>query len=243
MNETNEKDYYFPVLVNQIVLFILLTILVYFFGSQGDFRENYMKLLDSNLDSVEINGAVETFRKHLYTGEIFTFLNIKDDYNNDSDVTEYSGTGGADIEYRKATDNTSFAPVFSTSEILPPIEKGRYTSYFGYRINPITGEYGFHSGIDIAAPSGTRIRAAFNGKVIKCGYDSQAGNYIYLSHDDGFVTFYCHCSELLAEKGINVRQGETIALVGSTGYSTGPHLHFEVRKDNIRYNPLWLLEK
>lgn len=243
MNETNEKDYYFPVLVSQIVIFILLTILVYFFGSQGDFRENYLKLLDSNLDSVEISDAVETFRKHLYTGEIFTFLNIKDDYNNDSDVTEYSGTGGADIEYRKATDNTSFAPVFSTSEILSPIEKGRYTSYFGYRINPITGEYGFHSGIDIAAPSGTRIRAAFNGEVIKCGYDAQAGNYIYLSHDDGFVTFYCHCSELLAEKGINVRQGETIALVGSTGYSTGPHLHFEVRKDNIRYNPLWLLEK
>ncbi len=245
MNDTSEKDYYFPVLVSQIVIFILLTVLIYFFGTQGDFRENYLYLLNRNLDSVEISNAVETFRKHLYTGEIFTFLNIKDDFQSDSEATtsEYNGVGGADIEYRKAAENTSFAPVFSTSEIVSPIENGRYTSYFGYRINPITGDYGFHSGLDIAAPKGTRIRAAFNGKVIKSGFDAQAGNYMYLSHDDGFVTFYCHCSELLAEQDAVVRQGETIALVGSTGSSTGPHLHFEVRKDNIRYNPLWLLDK
>ena len=132
---------------------------------------------------------------------------------------------------------------FSTAKILPPIENGRYTSYFGYRISPITGEYGFHTGLDIAAPEKTKIRAAFGGTVLKSGFDEKAGNYLYLSHDDGLVTFYCHCSDILAEIGTVVRQGETIALVGSTGYSTGPHLHFEVRKDNIRYNPLWLLEK
>ncbi len=245
MKESNEKDYYFPVLVSQIVIFLLLTLLVYLFGSQGDFRENYMMLLNSNLDSVEINNAVETFRKHLYTGEIFTALNIKDDFPVSAEVTttELNGTGGEDIEYRKAAENTSFSPIFTTAEILPPIENGRYTSYFGYRISPITGEYGFHGGLDIAAAEGTKIRAAFSGEVIKAGYDSQAGNYLYLSHSDGFVTFYCHCSELLVAKGTVVKQGEAVALVGSTGYSTGPHLHFEVRKNNIRYNPLWLLKK
>ena len=75
------------------------------------------------------------------------------------------------------------------------------------------------------------------------GEDSRAGKYIFLTHDDGYVTFYCHCSEILAEVGAVIRQGETIALVGSTGWSTGPHLHFEVRKNNIRYNPLYILER
>lgn len=245
MKKTNEKDYYFPVLVSQIVIFVLLTALVYLFGSSGDFKKNYLNMLESNFDSVEINNAIETFRKHLYTGEIFTVLNIRDDFpvNAAETTDEYNGMGGEDLEYKKAAENASFAPIFSTAEILSPIEKGKYTSYFGYRINPITGEYGFHSGLDIAAAEGTKIRAAFNGRVIRSGYDSQAGNYIYLSHDDGFVTFYCHCSELLAENDTVVRQGETIAIVGSTGYSTGPHLHFEVRKNGVRYNPLWLLDK
>ena len=244
MNEAKEKDYYFPVLVSQIIIFILITILVYLFGVNGDFKDNYLNLLNRNIDSVEISNAVETFRRHLYTGEIFTVLNIKDNYAETTAAdNENSGSGGEDLGYLKAKENTTFAPVFSTSKIVSPIENGRYTSYFGYRISPITGEYGFHSGIDIAAAEGTKIRAAFSGKVIKSGTDSVAGNYIYLSHDDGFVTFYCHCSELLAEKDTVIRQGETIALVGSTGYSTGPHLHFEIRKDNIRYNPLWLLEK
>lgn len=245
MKEAKEKDYYFPVLVSQTVIFILITVIICLFGTQGDFKESYMRLISRNLDSVEITDAIETFRKHLYTGEIFTVLNIKDDFpvSGTETAAEYSGTGGQDIEYRKAAENTSFSPIFSTAEIMPPVENGRYTSYFGYRISPITGEFGFHSGLDIAAAEGTKIRAAFNGRVIKSGYDSQAGNYIYLSHDDGFVTFYCHCSELLVENGTVIRQGETIALVGSTGYSTGPHLHFEVRKNNIRYNPLWLLDK
>ncbi len=245
MNDIKERDYYLPVLVSQTLLFILLTVLVYLFGKDGDFRINYLELLNDNLDSTEITNAVETFRKHLYTGEIFTVLNIKDDFPVSAEITfsDYVGTGGDDIEYRKATENTSFAPVFSTVKILSPIENGRYTSYFGYRISPITGEYGFHSGLDIAAPEGTKIRAAFSGKVLKTGFDTKAGNYLYLSHDDGLVTFYCHCSDVLVESGTVVRQGETVALVGSTGYSTGPHLHFEVRKDNVRYNPLWLLDK
>ncbi len=245
MNESKEKDYYFPVLVSQIVIFTLLTVIIYLFGSDGDFRADYLQLLNENLDSAEITDAVETFRRHLYTGEIFTALNIKDDYpvNADASATDYSGTGGDDIEYRSAAENTSFSPVFSTAKILPPVENGRYTSYFGYRVSPITGEYGFHSGLDIAAPEGTKIRAAFSGRVLKSGFDSKAGNYLYLSHNDGLVTFYCHCSEITVEAGTVVRRGETVALVGSTGYSTGPHLHFEVRKDNIRYNPLWLLGK
>ncbi|MBQ3136082.1 MAG: M23 family metallopeptidase [Clostridia bacterium] len=245
MSDRKEKDYYFPVLLCQIIIFTVLTVIIYFFGTQGDFKEKYLDLIDYNLDSVKISNAVETFRKNLYAGEIFTVLNIKDDYpvNGDKITNENEGTGGRDIELNKAADNASFSPVFATTKILNPVKNGRYTSYFGYRTNPISGNYAFHGGLDIAAPEGSIIRAAFNGKVIKSGFDSQAGNYIYLSHDNGFVTFYCHCSKLIAEKDAVVRQGETIALVGTTGYSTGPHLHFEVRRNNIRYDPLWLLER
>lgn len=244
MKDETNKDYYFPVLVGQIVIFLMISVMICLFGNDGDFSSDYFRLINSNINSVEISTAIETFRRHLYTGEIFTVLNITDDFTDTTESDEENnGVGGKDIEYNKAAKNTSFAPVFTTMKAVSPIEKGRYTSYFGYRINPISVKWGFHSGLDIAASHGTKIRAAFSGKVIKSGFDTQAGNYIYVEHNEGFTTFYCHCSELLVDKGTVVRQGETIALVGSTGYSTGPHLHFEVRKNNIRYNPLQLLEE
>ena len=159
-----------------------------------------------------------------------------------TEESTYYGVGGEDIPVYKATENASFAPFVMTDKLLSPIECGRYTSYFGYRTNPITGEWSFHTGLDIAAEKGTPIRAALKGRVTKIGEDSRAGKYVFITHSDGFVTFYCHCSEILVEENMNINRGETIARVGSTGWSTGPHLHFEIRRDGIRLNPLWALE-
>lgn len=150
--------------------------------------------------------------------------------------------GGEDLELFEAAERTSFAPYVTTHKLLNPIENGRYTSYFGYRTNPITGKWSFHTGLDIAAPEGTKIRCALNGTVTKVGEDERAGKYIIVTHSEGFQTFYCHCSKILAEEGMNLLEGETLALVGTTGWSTGPHLHFEVRRDDVRLNPLWALE-
>ena len=75
----------------------------------------------------------------------------------------------------------------------------------------------------------------------KVGRDSRSGNYVILSHGGGMETFYCHCSKILAAEGETVRAGDGIALVGSTGWSTGPHLHFEIRKDGERMDPLPIL--
>lgn len=161
---------------------------------------------------------------------------------NEDTTSNLFGTGGDDLEIYEAASNTSFAKIKTTTPALKPIENGRYTSYFGYRINPITGKFSFHTGLDIAAAKGTKIRAAYSGVVAKTGEDERAGKYVLLQHDDGFATFYCHCSEILVDLNTVIRQGETIALVGTTGYSTGPHLHFEIRKDNIRYNPIYILE-
>ena len=94
-----------------------------------------------------------------------------------------------------------------------------------------------HTGIDIAAPKGTSIAAAAGGKVTFSGYSGGYGNMLIITHSNGVQTYYGHCSKLYVSAGTTVSQGQKIAAVGSTGNSTGPHLHFEVRKNGVTYNP------
>jgi len=101
----------------------------------------------------------------------------------------------------------------------------------------------FHSGIDIPAPHGTGVDAAAAGVVTEAGYDTARGNYLILDHGDGLTTLYAHCSEVLVESGVRVAAGESVALVGATGMATGPHLHFEVRRDGAAQNPVAYLER
>lgn len=112
------------------------------------------------------------------------------------------------------------------------------TSEFGNRIDPITGKRAGHTGMDLAVPTGTPIRAALPGTVIVSTYNRGGyGYYIMIDHGDGLSTLYGHCSRLLASVGRTVEAGDVIALSGSTGRSTGPHLHFEVRVNGARTNP------
>lgn len=128
------------------------------------------------------------------------------------------------------------------NKIVFPVENGTYTSYFGDRTDPIVGGEDFHTGVDIAADEGSPIKAVAGGRVTLTGEDDRSGKYIFIEHKSGTETFYCHCSDILAKEGESIKQGETIALVGSTGYSTGPHLHFELRVNGERTDPLPLLE-
>lgn len=112
------------------------------------------------------------------------------------------------------------------------------TSEFGNRIDPITGERRGHTGMDLAVPTGTPIRAALPGTVTVSTYNRGGyGYYIMIDHGNGLSTLYGHCSQLLASVGRTVKAGDVIALSGSTGRSTGPHLHFEVRVNGQRTNP------
>lgn len=149
-------------------------------------------------------------------------------------------SGGEDIALYEATDNVCFAPIETTVAICLPVE-GEYTSRFGYRTHPITGKFGIHNGLDIAAPEGTKISAAFNGVVEEVGYNKVRGNYILVAHGGETKTLYMHCSEVIAPEGAVVRQGEIIALVGNTGWSTGAHLHFSIIIGGKYCNPEWLL--
>lgn len=111
------------------------------------------------------------------------------------------------------------------------------TSYFGRRFHPVLKIYRSHNGIDVAAPSGANIIAAASGEVITSEYSSSYGNYVVINHGSGVTTLYAHMSVRKVSRGAKVSQGQTIGLVGSTGISTGPHLHFEVSVNGTRQDP------
>lgn len=112
------------------------------------------------------------------------------------------------------------------------------TSKYAMRVHPITGQYKLHTGIDIGAPMGANFVAANNGIVTKAGMNAAYGNMVIIDHGGGVSTLYAHGSEILVEVGQSVERGEPILKVGSTGYSTGPHAHFEVRINGVTTDPL-----
>lgn len=125
-------------------------------------------------------------------------------------------------------------------EITVPVH-GRISSEYGYRTNPISGAYALHTGVDIAADEGTAIVAAYNGVVRDTGTGVKRGKYVLMEHYDGSETLYCHCSEILVGEDEVVMAGEPLALVGETGWATGPHLHFEIHRNGSTVDPLTVL--
>jgi murein DD-endopeptidase MepM/ murein hydrolase activator NlpD len=130
-------------------------------------------------------------------------------------------------------DYTVYDLPFETA--LPAV--GAVSSVFGYRIHPIFGDWRFHYGLDIAANAGTPITAFADGIVAATGKNAGYGNYLLISHSDDYVTLYAHCQKITVRDGDEVKRGDKIATVGSTGLSTGPHLHFELRRGSAILNP------
>ena len=149
----------------------------------------------------------------------------------------------AEEEKKKAAAANEAAQTYKTVSLgdisftWPCPASGRITSGFGSRKSPTKGASSNHQGIDISAPTGTSIVAAAAGEVVIATYSSSAGNYVMISHGGGVYTVYMHASSLLVSQGQSVKKGQTIAKVGSTGYSTGSHLHFGVRVNGSYVNP------
>ncbi len=120
--------------------------------------------------------------------------------------------------------------------------RGRLSSGYGYRIHPIYRVRKMHTGIDVAVSSGTPIRAAAPGKVVHASRWGGYGNCVILDHGGGMATLYAHCSRIAVKNGATVEQGDIVGYAGSTGLATGPHLHFEVRKDGRHVDPMSLLK-
>lgn len=153
-------------------------------------------------------------------------------------------------------DESEASPVQAQTTVLPvavqtasaasepmqepiPAWSTHISSTFGERDNPTADGEEFHTGLDLAMPTGTEIRAAQDG-VVTCAEisDTGYGNHVILQHDGGLSTLYGHCSELLVQGGQQVMRGDVIALVGSTGNSTGPHVHFEVMENGVEVDPV-----
>ena len=117
--------------------------------------------------------------------------------------------------------------------------KGPVSSKFGPRISPFTGKRAFHAGVDIIAPRGEKVRAPAKGKVVRASYDTRMGNYIRINHRHGIETTYGHLSKMLVRYGQEVKRGDVLGLVGSTGrFSTGPHLHYQIAVNKKVVDPL-----
>lgn len=142
----------------------------------------------------------------------------------------------ADLRRYYGTRRASSVPRYAGRFRLPV--SGRISSGFGGRYHPILKRTRMHTGVDIAAPSGTAIHAAGDGEVIFAGWRGGYGNCIIIDHGGGTATLYGHCSRLYVGVGRKVSTGDTIAAVGSTGLATGPHLHWEVRINGTPVNPL-----
>jgi murein DD-endopeptidase MepM/ murein hydrolase activator NlpD len=126
---------------------------------------------------------------------------------------------------------------------IAPITEGFYSSNFGWRLDPFTGASAMHEGVDYMVQAGTPIRASAGGVVAYSALHPQYGNMVEIDHGNDIVTRYAHASRLLVKVGQVVRRGDRIAEVGSTGRSTGNHLHFEVRYKGIAQNPVRFLQK
>ena len=197
-----------------------------------DAQEKALDALEDNISALkkkqsESDSLIEGFNKK-------TAENIK--------AIEAAERAEAELqaEIRQALANSS-NETFVGGQFLWPIP-GYYTvtSPFGYRTHPTTGVYKLHTGVDIAGSkiSGKPILAANSGKVIKAGYNRGYGNYVVIDHGGGFSTLYGHASKLAVSAGQSVTRGDTIAYVGTSGYSTGYHLHFEIIENGEYKNPL-----
>lgn len=238
------------VIAVQVVLCLLLSGLTFAVYKTGETRfealkQAYAVLFSRDMEKEELQA---TFRRvsdfvfkppSLAETENTTENPVTQATETDTPTETYDGAGGEDLLY--PDDITSFSPFTVTGNFTVPVDYKRVSSNFGYRENPVTKAYGFHSGIDLAAPEGTPIYAAYTGTVSEVSYSEARGNYIILEHGNGVRTVYCHCRTVLAEEGANLKSGEVIAEVGATGQATGPHLHFEIWLGSTRCNPAWVL--
>ena len=141
------------------------------------------------------------------------------------------GASLSSFELRKALGELFIYPIH-----------GRLTSPFGYRSDPFTGVRSFHSGVDLAAPTGTSVKATLDGRIAEIGFNRIFGNYIIITHDRGYQSLYGHLSAIYVKRGQYVTQGAVVGAVGNTGYSTGPHLHLSIYKNGRLINPFSVLK-
>ena len=241
MDKNKKQDYLVKTLILQFIICVLIfscVFVVNYFETPAFslFKEKLFSELNKNIAVEEVEEAFKKIEN--FATDEFVLTDFSEDLFN----AEVLGEGGKDEKINIGNVNYSFEKYKLNYKIYNPVINAQVSSEFGERVHPISGDTGVHKGIDLALNKGEPIYAIYDGEVVESSYDQWNGNYIKIKHDNDIMSVYCHCEKLFVEKGDVIRGGEKIATVGSTGQSTGPHLHFEIRIKNISYNPEYALK-
>lgn len=208
-------------------------------------QEVYQKVIDQKLE--EIDALEQEVKEKIEKTQLFTQSEWQSDLS--PRVVNVGYTTQVSIEEVDKRIETlqelseTLDELYEKEQRMPSVwpASGRYTSGFGWRQNPFGSGMEFHTGIDIANSYGTRIVATAKGVVTQTGYTNGYGNMVMINHGNGFVSIYGHNSSVSVEVGQTVEKGQTIARMGSTGRSTGVHVHFEIRQNGTAINPYNIL--
>ena len=235
-----DKDPFIGFTFQQLIVCGLALLAVLAFGGWDSdvskaVRDKYVSLFCQKTSVDEVLGAFSQSDGEAYISPTDT-----------ATVTDTEPIGNAVLVSAEAENTTplSLVKTTTTSTVVNSVDmplNGRITSEFGYRTHPIYGEELFHSGIDIGGEYGDDIKVVLSGEVVEAQYNNSYGYYIKIRHSDNTYTLYAHCQKLLKKAGDKVNKGDIIAEVGSTGVSTGPHLHFEIIINGTYINPRWVL--
>jgi murein DD-endopeptidase MepM/ murein hydrolase activator NlpD len=201
-------------------------------GASPQVAAAYLTALATKIDVGEV-GPADSFDLVLGSGRELLYAGLQRVGQSGLQLVKWTESGRT--EWVDAAN--AARPEQTTSGFMMPVD-GHITSYFGYRYHPILHFTRFHAGLDIGASWGSPIVAAGDGRVIAAGWAGGYGREVQIAHGGGVVSLYGHMSEIVAEPGSFVRAGQLIGYVGSSGLSTGPHVHFEVRQSGQPVNPL-----
>lgn len=202
-------------------------------GVAPDIAAQYLAALASEIDVGEV-GARDSFDLVLGADRALLYAGLERADGSALELVRWNSGGGSKWIDAAHSDQP---PAEERSGLIMPVD-GHVTSYFGYRYHPILHFTRFHAGIDIGASWGSPIVAAGDGQVIAAGWAGGYGREVQIAHGGGITSLYGHMSEIVAQPGSFVHAGQLIGYVGSSGLSTGPHVHFEVRRGGAPVNPL-----
>lgn len=185
-----------------------------------------------------INGDWFDFLKGFYLGRFSSDTRVSEVLEGEETKNLYSDDA---VQVISAVESALGGDLRSNLSL--PLEEFKLTSGYGYRNDPLGSGIEFHKGIDLAAELGNGIFASADGIIELSLYSNTYGNYVVINHGNGLKTLYAHCRESFVSTGQSVKSGQLIGSVGSTGRSTGPHLHFEVIINDNNVNPEWLINK
>jgi murein DD-endopeptidase MepM/ murein hydrolase activator NlpD len=202
-------------------------------GANPQVAAEYLSALATEIDVGEV-GPADSFDLVLGPDRQLLYAGLQRVGQSSLELVKWAANGRS--EWIDAADADRPAPAESSGFIMPA--QGPVTSYFGYRYHPILHFTRFHAGIDIGAGWGSPIVAAADGQVAAAGWAGGYGREVQIAHGGGIMSLYGHMSEIVAQPGSFVHAGQVIGYVGSSGLSTGPHVHFEVRENGTPVNPL-----